>query len=145
MTWKGWINDLLLCRKSDSARFHKRKCIYGHCENCCNYENTLRAYYSDLINLQLSGTWHHWELVTEKNRQKKKRLVTKRQSISQMIEELILDVKQPVQNTSFAKHLFQARWQQPQFCQLKNNVPEGHVLMGDGPWQKPSNPPPECC
>ena len=119
--------QILLCAKPDSQRFHNRDCIEGRCKSCCNYTKTLQEYYGEVPNQKLI-TWSRWEKQKVMDKDKKV-LVSKTGTKAELLEEMIRDVKSPVQGTSFMEHLHTAHWQAMQYDTIQTNLPEGAVLQ----------------
>lgn len=121
------IIDLVLCPKADSSRFHASDCVYGTCGNCKNYGMVIKEHYKELLTINPVVVWHHWERKVEEDGIARKRLITKKRKVSDATEELISDTERPVLGTSFPKHIFEADWQQMQFCKLRSNLPDETV------------------
>ena len=124
------IEDVILCPKGDNARFHSAECVYKTCVNCSDYNASIKEHYQDILKLEPLPQimWHHWERVEEQGKLRKK-LVTKKESVTKAVDELVKDVEEPVKNIPFPKHLFVGGWQQQQFLSLKQNLTEDEVLM----------------
>ncbi|WAR09173.1 hypothetical protein MAR_019131 [Mya arenaria] len=122
--------DVILCPKSDAQRFHSVNCLFRSCDKCKDTKSKLLSFF-DSTNQKVDDslvTWNHWEKVVEDGKPRKV-LRTKRESFTDMFEELLTDIVRPVQGSSFAEHLFVGNWQQHQFLELKKNLPNDSVLL----------------
>lgn len=54
---------------------------------------------------------------------------SKRAPFKDMYDELLKDLVEPVQGSSFVEHLFVGQWQQQQFIELKDNLPKDSVIL----------------
>ena len=117
--------NVVMCRKSDAQCFHDAQCIFQLCEKCKDSRLTDHLGTKEENTLV---TWNHWERVVEDGKARRV-LKSKRERVSNMIEELQCDVDAPVQGTSFGEHLFVGQWQQRQFAEVKKNLPTDCVLL----------------
>jgi hypothetical protein len=115
--------NVVLCRKSDAQRFHDAQCIFKLCEKCT--DSSLTEHFGTKEDTMV--TWNHWERVIQDGKPRRV-LKTKRERLSNLLEELQTDVDKPVQGTSFGEHLFVGQWQQRQFAEVKKNLPTDCVL-----------------
>ncbi|WAR05816.1 hypothetical protein MAR_021185 [Mya arenaria] len=116
--------DVILCPKSDAQRFHSGNCLFRSCDKFKDTKSKLLSFF-DSTNQKVDNslvTSNHWEKVVEDGKPRKV-LRAKRESFTDMFEELLTDTVQPVQGSSFAEHLFVGNWQQHQFSELKKNLP----------------------
>ena len=121
--------EVILCQKSESARFNRPECIQGTCENCFNYKKTLQENYAELLVKEDKLTWNHWERVKLNNDKVRRQLLAKEGTLKELVTELVEDVTNPVQGSSFVQHQFAADWQYRQFNLLKENLPADWILM----------------
>nr|XP_022298154.1 uncharacterized protein LOC111107308 isoform X2 [Crassostrea virginica] len=126
--------NIILCPKSDGQRFHAPDCIFRKCEKCkdVNIEEKLSAYLNyEKHDGNSSIVWNHWEK-TQRNKTNEtivKVLKTKRADVKTLLEEVSKDFKEPIQSCSFPEHNFVGKWQQRQFLELKQNLPDDAILL----------------
>ncbi|WAR25842.1 LOW QUALITY PROTEIN: VRTN-like protein, partial [Mya arenaria] len=121
---------IILCPKSDAQQFHSVNCLFRSCDKCKDTKSRLLSFF-DSTNQKVDDslvTRNHWEKVVEDGKPRKV-LRTKRKSFTDMFEELLTDIVQPFQGSSFAEHLFVGNWQQHQFSELNKNLPNDSVLL----------------
>lgn len=123
------ITNTLLCPVGINERFHKFECIYGKCAECNKVETRIKSHYQPLLeeNSKSNIIWHHWEKKEQDDRVRKV-LLSKKSTIADCIQQLIKDIKEPVQGCSFYKHYFKGEWQQLQFVN-KFDLKDDEVLM----------------
>ena len=73
--------------------------------------------------------WNHWEHGECVDGNIRKKLVVKRASISELLDEFVHDIEEPVKRKTFAMHDFVASWQTIQYLKLKDNLPEKSALL----------------
>lgn len=123
------ILQILLCPKGDSERFHSVDCLSGKCKKCSDYTSTLKQFYLELDGKQ-NMTWNRWEKFVDGNGFSKKIVVTKSGCKHDRINELVNeDILKPSQGTTFLRHIHTANWQNMQFSNIKNNLPDGWILQ----------------
>ncbi|XP_060573349.1 LOW QUALITY PROTEIN: uncharacterized protein LOC132731228 [Ruditapes philippinarum] len=124
------IVDILLCPKADSEQFYDAKCINGGCNQCFDYEKTLKEFYNQIPEDKIL-TWNRWTNDTNSdNGMVKKVVITEKGSKNKLIQEMVeKDIKKPAQGYTFFQHFFTAQWQNKQFKQIKANLPAGSVLQ----------------
>jgi hypothetical protein len=123
------VLQTVLCKKSDNERYHKMECIKRSCEACKDQGEKIKEHYEPLSRKEMNLQWNHWERVTEKDGEKRKRLVVKAGSREEMIAEFGKDIEQPVKGKSFALHNFSESWQTKQYLHIKENLPQKTALM----------------
>ena len=124
------FTDRLLCPMSDSHRFHNEECVFGSCDKCGIYGDTIRNIYKPVIRESTDKlNWLHWEREEVVPGKARRVLKTNHGSINKAIQELISDTERPVQGASFVKHLFTARWQHQQYSNLKEHLPANWAMM----------------
>lgn len=121
--------NVLLCKKSDGARYHRAECVWGNCTECKSYGATINQFYEEVIQLNPVAIWNHWERKSCDDGKIRRVIVTKQGSVKELVAELVKDVECPVQGVTFPEHVFVASWQYYQYNQLKDNLPQGWILM----------------
>ena len=132
MQVESCLVEVILCKKSELARFNRPECIYKACEHCYNYKKTLQENYGELLVKEDKGTWNHWERVKLNNDKVRRQLLEKEGKLKELVIEMVEDVTNPVQGSSFVQHQFAADWRYRQFNLLKENLPVIVLPYGDG-------------
>ena len=124
------LRDMVLCPKKEGSKWHDPKCIEGKCLKCKTVGKTIKSYYRPLESYHRDLTWNHWERKeSEYDGKIRISLVTKRDKISVVIDELCEDVQKPISGVSFIQHLHTANWQYSQFQYLKKTLPKNWCVM----------------
>ncbi|KAJ8300925.1 hypothetical protein KUTeg_022444 [Tegillarca granosa] len=84
--------DMLLCEKTDAARFYAHNCVIKMCKVCRDYRKTILNYYKDL-NQDRVFKWNHWERVTNEDGKIIRDLIVHSSTVKELLEELIDDYK----------------------------------------------------
>ena len=121
--------DKTLCAKINGRR--QMSCLDRNCEECgvkCleeHYKCVLKGEESEDIRTQ-AVSWQEWG-VTKATKDgktfKKKSLLERKATLQELIHILCDDI------STLAKHLFVASWQYQQCKEVRDNLPEGAVLM----------------
>ena len=119
--------DVISCPKSDNERFHHHACIEGNCQKCKNVKQSLEEYYK--LPKEQQVNWNRWENKTMDNGNNRRILVTKKGTVTELLDEFVKDVSQPSQGMTFKKHLFNAHWQYMQYQSIKKNLPQECILQ----------------
>ena len=77
--------EVILCKKSELARFNRPECIYKACEHCYNYKKTLQENYGELLVKEDKGTWNHWERVKLNNDKVRRQLLAKEGKLKELV------------------------------------------------------------
>ena len=113
-----------LCAKEEGAEFHNMACLKQECPNCG--PNTLLIANTEVTSSAIV-TWYKFEYqiyITQDNKETKHLSLVKKQTPPrELISHLVAQLK------GFPLHLFTARWQRVQWCNLMENLPHDHVAI----------------
>jgi hypothetical protein len=116
------LNDITLCQKD--GKYHKITCLNREC-NDCGVKKLDEHLVSISDNYGEVCIWMRWESVAvekkkgEKIVKQSKKVLKKKEGL---LEEMISELREETE--TFAIHLFNAKWQNDQFNEIRKNPPQ---------------------
>ena len=123
------LYDAMLCEKSSNMRFNNMECVEGKCKRCEDRAGQLHKLYNFDSNTKAEiVVWCTWRRVMGP-RGMRRELQARSGTIGELLDELLSDLQEPVKGVSFFQHLFTAKWQQREFLNIKQHLPDNWILQ----------------